>query len=629
MPGTLKFTAVEGGRRIEVRRSEGVSDDFWRLVRAEWGQNGHRPSIAIYVPIEEFASRNRWLLPACKAHKVGIQWDEPTLAVIRERRAESKRLPEIRRTTPTLTVDEARTRALGTGRFLRSLKSFQERDLAKLLALDHGANFSVPGAGKTTVELAVYQAERDVQRVQQLLVVAPLSAFDAWMVDSVECLTPAPVLHRFDGGTIPHNTELLLVNYQRLAASYAQIASFASRGPTLVVLDEAHRMKRGRDGEWGTACLDLAFLAARRDVLSGTPAPQHPSDMVALLDFLWPGQARQVMPAGALVTQPPPSAIGQVTEAIKPLFVRTTKHELDLKEPVKRVIPVELSGLHRQIYNALRRQYAGAIATTQRDRLDMAAWGDVIMYLLEAATNPALLPAGSSSNDPIEFRHPPLDIPAGSPLRQLIADYAAYETPAKFIQLAAKVKELRDDGHKVLIWSNFVRNLETLERQLAAYKPALVHGGIPSEISQPGAERVRELEIERFRHDDSCGVLLANPAAMSEGISLHQVCHDAIYLDRTFNAGQFLQSVDRIHRLGLDPAIDTTIYFLMTRDTIDETVNGRVERKAKSLGTMLDDPGLATMALPDDEDYGNPIDVGDDADIAVLFAHLRGEDDPA
>jgi SNF2 family DNA or RNA helicase len=116
---------------------------------------------------------------------------------------------------------------------------------------------------------------------------------------------------------------------------------------------------------------------------------------------------------------------------------------------------------------------------------------------------------------------------------------------------------------------------------------------------------------------------------MSEGISLHQVCHDAIYLDRTFNAGQFLQSLDRIHRLGLDPAIDTTIYFLMTRDTIDEAVNGRVERKATNLGTMLDDPGLATMALPDDEDYGSPLDVGDDADIAVLFAHLRGDNDAA
>jgi hypothetical protein len=43
----------------------------------------------------------------------------------------------------------------------------------------------------------------------------------------------------------------------------------------------------------------------------------------------------------------------------------------------------------------------------------------------------------------------------------------------------------------------------------------------------------------------------ANLAAMAEGVSPRHTCHDAIYVDRTFNAGQYLQSLDRIHRLGL------------------------------------------------------------------------------
>lgn len=114
---------------------------------------------------------------------------------------------------------------------------------------------------------------------------------------------------------------------------------------------------------------------------------------------------------------------------------------------------------------------------------------------------------------------------------------------------------------------------------------------------------------------------------MSEGISLHIECHDAIYLDRTFNAGQYLQSVDRIHRLGLPLGTETRITLLVTAETIDNAVGRRVEHKAKNLGTMLDDPGIAPMALPDDEDYGSPVDTGDDADVAALFAHLRGDDD--
>jgi SNF2 family DNA or RNA helicase len=178
-------------------------------------------------------------------------------------------------------------------------------------------------------------------------------------------------------------------------------------------------------------------------------------------------------------------------------------------------------------------------------------------------------------------------------------------------------------GRKTLVWSNFVRNLKALERMLAVHQPALIYGGIPSEFADPTAERTRESELARFRTDPNCMVLLANPAAMSEGVSLHQVCHDAIYLERSFNAGQYLQSVDRIHRLGLAPEQETRITFLLTRGTVDEVIDDRIRGKAERLGEMLDDPDIGTMALPSDEDYGPAIDTVED--MAALFAHLRGE----
>jgi hypothetical protein len=119
-------------------------------------------------------------------------------------------------------------------------------------------------------------------------------------------------------------------------------------------------------------------------------------------------------------------------------------------------------------------------------------------------------------------------------------------------------------------------------------------------------------------------VLLANPAAMAEGVSLHHACHDAIYLERTFNAGQFLQSVDRIHRLGLDPETETRVTFLISTGTVDEVAASRIEAKATNLGRMLDDPSLSAMSLPDDDDVGQPLDVGSEADVQALFEHLRG-----
>ena len=109
---------------------------------------------------------------------------------------------------------------------------------------------------------------------------------------------------------------------------------------------------------------------------------------------------------------------------------------------------------------------------------------------------------------------------------------------------------------------------------------------------------------------------------MSEGVSLHRECNSAVYVDRTFNAGQYLQSQDRIHRLGLPDGADTTITFLVTPGTIDEVVNTRLADKVQNLAALMQDTGLPAMSLPDEDDYGLPLD--SDIDIAELFQHLQG-----
>jgi SNF2 family DNA or RNA helicase len=510
-------------------------------------------------------------------------------------------------------------------RFGRALRDFQRRDLAKLLTLPHGANFSVPGAGKTAVTYGLYEVERLLGHVRQLLVVAPLSAFEAWQTEAARCFGTPPTIHRYNGA-IPWGTEVLLVNYQRLKEPhFEQIVAWAFAAPTQVVLDEAHRMKRGQHGEWGRACLQLAYVAQRRDILTGTPAPHSPRDFVALLDYLWPNQARRILPGTALQPEPPPGAMELVNDAIAPLFVRTTKSELGLMPPRLHVEPVALTGLQEEIYDALRGQYAGMFDLSRVDRTMLAQMGEVTMYLLEAASNPALLAGRTPSQGAIPFRYPSLSVPPGSKLADLIARYHRHEIPAKFRKLAIMVEENAGQGRKTLVWSNFVGNLLALERMLARYRPALVYGGVPSgeDPPEPGM-RTRERELVRFRSDPHCLVLLANPAALGEGVSLHETCHDAVYLERTFNAGQYLQSLDRIHRLGLAPDTETRITFLQMQGTIDERVDERVAVKAERLGAMLNDPDVVAMALPDEEEYGEAIEDLDD--LSALFGHLRGDD---
>ena len=92
---------------------------------------------------------------------------------------------------------------------------------------------------------------------------------------------------------------------------------------------------------------------------------------------------------------------------------------------------------------------------------------------------------------------------------------------------------------------------------LAVVCQRLLEAGVPSPTGNARSQR------------SMISVLLANPAALAEGVSLHTVCHDAVYLDRTFTAGQYLQSVNRIHRLGLAPGTDTLTSVLVAQGTVD------------------------------------------------------------
>ncbi len=382
-------------------------------------------------------------------------------------------------------------------------------------------------------------------------------------------------------------------------------------------------MKRGRNGEWGAACLDLAHLAVRRDILTGTPAPQHPSDFVALLNFLWPDQARRILPVDATQAVPTPETMHAISRRLRPLFVRTRKNELGLRDPQLHVELTPMKPVQEEIYAALRARMARAVRSGGRDQATLARMGSVTMYLLQAASNPALLAGALGAHGPSSVQWPLSPIPEDSTLADLIREYARHEIPAKFDKMATMVAANAANDCKTLVWTNFVDNLtEISERVLTPYEPAMIRGDVPTGIRPPG-QRTRESELRRFRHDDRCKVLVANPAAMSEGVSLHQDCHDAIYLDRTFNAGQYLQSLDRIHRLGLAEHIETRMTFLASISTIDETIDRRLRVKAERLSVMLEDEDLVTMAMPDEEEgYGEVIDADD---LEELFGHLRDE----
>ncbi|MDI5962107.1 DEAD/DEAH box helicase [Streptantibioticus silvisoli] len=482
------------------------------------------------------------------------------------------------------------------------LTEFQLRDIAKLLSLTHGANFSVPGAGKTRTTLAVYAALREAGTAQRLLVVSPKSAYEAWQEESRLCFTSPPAFEVMEKGRTAA-AEVLLVNYERLKQSKAKLADWLSAAPSMLVLDEAHRMKLGVRGAYGAACMTLGPLARHRLILTGTPAPNGAKDLESLLSFVWPGHGRRSVDRAVAGGD-----LAYASRVLRPLFTRTTKNELGLPPVEFRMQPVQLPPVHRKLYDALIGKYAGEWdeEAQQFERL-----GKVLVYLMMAATSPALLSEGLSRHEPLPFHIPPLSVPDDDSLSALMRQLPEYEISPKYDYVIRKVAANAKLGRKTLVWSTFVRNLTSLGDILERFSPAVVHGGTAD----------REEQIQRFRNDPDCMVLLSNPATLGEGISLHHDCHDAIYVDRNFAAGGFLQSMDRIHRLGLAPDTKTQITVLVADGTVDEIVHERLALKLEFIGGILDDPAVRQLADPLEEEEHWGMNA---ADLAALLGHLKG-----
>ena len=158
-----------------------------------------------------------------------------------------------------------------------------------------------------------------------------------------------------------------------------------------------------------------------------------------------------------------------------------------------------------------------------------------------------------------------------------------------------------------------------------------IHGGV--DAGNENDQDTREGKIKRFHSDPKCMVLVANPAACSEGISLHRICQYAIYLDRSFNAAHYLQSEDRIHRLGLSSDARPTVEFVECEDSIDQVVRERLTLKVAIMASALNDSSLKVEPdiYEEDEDESDMDNIANDLSVddarAVIDYFFDGDSD--
>ena len=495
---------------------------------------------------------------------------------------------------------KARLESIG---FKRSLTINQLNNLKKISHLPGAATFSVPGAGKTTEALAFFFV--NATDIDRLLVVAPKNAFSAWDEQLDACMGENyGKFVRLRGGeaaiqiALRTNPRFMLITYDQLSRVKNTIVSLLSSGNIYMFLDESHRIKGGKQIKRADAILEMAHLPKRKLIMSGTPMPQSPKDLISQFSFLYPTKD---------VTDT------TVIDLIQPIFVRTTKGQLGIPKLDHRVVQVPMTQLQREIYKTLKSEVRRQLNPVLSDssRYELRRIGKCVMKVMEFVSNPSLL-----SND--------MDYAFDRRVGALLLE----SDGPKIDYVCRRARQLAAEGKKVLIWSSFVQNVELIALRLSDLGAEYIHGGV--DAGDESDFDTREGKIKRFHTEDTCKVLVANPAACSEGISLHKVCQYAIYLDRSFNAAHYMQSEDRIHRLGLSPDAKPQIEFVECEDSIDQVVRTRLELKVKTMAQALEDSSLSVEISSVDydeeaEDYDSL--TADDAKAVIEYFFSGDQND--
>lgn len=502
--------------------------------------------------------------------------------------------------------DDIENKLLSVG-FVRKLTDNQINNLEKISQLPGAATFSVPGAGKTTEALAYFFVNCTEQ--DRLLVVAPKNAFVAWDEQLDSCLKDnKESFARLRGGETPIHDILqtkprfMLITYDQLPRVRNLICSLLAEGNVYMFLDESHRIKGGKQAKRADVILDMAHLPKKKLVMSGTPMPQSPKDLVSQFTFLYPTKDVDA---------------SNVIDLIQPIYVRTTKGQLNIPEVTHVVKTVKMDVLQREIYKTLKSEIRRQMnpVLTDSSRYELRRIGKCVMKVMEFVSNPALL--SSDMNYAFDRRVGKLLLNTDGP---------------KIEYVCKRARELARENRKVIIWSCFVQNVELIALRLQDLGAEFIHGGI--DAGDENDQDTREGKIKRFHDDPNCMVLIANPAACSEGISLHKICQYAIYLDRSFNAAHYLQSEDRIHRLGLAADAKPTVEFVECENSIDQVVRERLTLKVSTMASALNDSSLRVDpnvfeyddGESDIDDITNNLSI-DDARAVLDYFFNGGSDD--
>jgi len=439
------------------------------------------------------------------------------------------------------------------------------------------------GLGKTLQLLSLMVHAREQGEQHPFLVVAPTSVLGTWRSEAAR-FAPGLRVVVIEGTSARRDARI---------ADAAASADIVVTSYTLLRLDESEYA----DVEWAGVVLDeaqfaknsatkvhkaIAALRARVKIaVTGTPLENSLTDLRALFALTAPGLFPSARRFREEYVQPieqgkvPENEEGgeyrqrrleRLRRRIRPLMLRRTKDLVAADLPEKQVqeVFVELSPAHRARYDAVlqreRQKLLGLLADLDRNRF-------IVFRSLTMLRMLALSP-------------------------QLIDENDTAIGSSKLDVLIEHIQELRAEGHRALVFSQFTSFLDLAATRLEAEGIAYAH--------LDGSTRRRTEVIDDFRGGEQ-PVFLISLKAGGFGLTLTEADY-VFLLDPWWNPAAEAQAIDRTHRIGQTSRV--FVYRLIASGTIEEKVLALQQRKARLFTAVMDDEAMFSQALTADDIRG-------------------------
>ncbi|GAA0714940.1 hypothetical protein GCM10008904_31230 [Paraclostridium ghonii] len=500
----------------------------------------------------------------------------------------------------------------------RKLREKQMWDSFFMFAMTKSGNFSVPGSGKTSSVLGVYAFLKAKELAKRIVMIGPKNAFGSWIDEFNVCFDGKEELKifnihnqnyknsaekrralTFDSG----NCNLFLFNYESLGTYEKEIIELIDDN-TLLVFDEVHKVKRV-DGEtpgtYASHALEIAKNSRYTIVMTGTPIPNSYTDIYNMLHILYNDEYKEFFgfPIQTL-KNPSEEELNIINDKIQPFFCRTRKEQLKVpKVNEDELIVVKSTSDEQKLFEIIIEKY-------KKNKLAL------FIRLLQMESNPKMLLKSLDSSD---FQYV-LDIEKDIDDIDFVDYSADFERLVNSIEITSKmsrcinlINDLVTQNKKVIIWCIFKDSIRNMQELLEKYgiNTRCIYGDV--ELDD------RLVIIDDFKNGEF-DVLITNPHTLAESVSLHSICHDAVYFEYSYNLVHLLQSKDRIHRLGLPDGQYTQYYYMHNLFnyknelfSIDEQIYNRLCNKEQIMLDAIDNNVLEDVTTSEE-------------DLELIFMHL-------